>query len=155
MKILVIGSGGREHALAWKLAQSPRAPILYCAPGNAGMARLAQCLPIPSDDIPALLSFVKEKQIDKFLRTEDLTLGNETSVSIGRTGIPVTRGVERFELNVARSDAFKFLESQYLFIDAEFQTLFDKDTITSFSLRYYNKSLKSQSPTAKEATKAT
>ena len=46
MKVLVVGSGGREHALVWKIAQSPRVKKIYCAPGNAGMARQAQCVPI-------------------------------------------------------------------------------------------------------------
>ena len=64
MKILVIGSGGREHAMVWKLAQSPRKPQLYCAPGNAGIASLAECVAIASDDIKGLLKFAKEKRID-------------------------------------------------------------------------------------------
>src|SRR5215472_630053 len=70
MNILVIGSGGREHALVWKLAQSPRATGIWCAPGNAGIAgeRLAktgaqvQCVPIGAEDLPNLLAFAKEKQ---------------------------------------------------------------------------------------------
>lgn len=62
-KILVIGSGGREHALAYKIAQSPHVELI-CAPGNAGMAQVARCVPIPSDDIPRLLAFAKEEKID-------------------------------------------------------------------------------------------
>jgi len=64
VKILVIGSGGREHAMVWKLAQSPRKPQLYCAPGNAGIESLATCVPIKADDIPALKTFVQSEQID-------------------------------------------------------------------------------------------
>ncbi|NOT95867.1 MAG: phosphoribosylamine--glycine ligase [Nitrospira sp.] len=64
MKILVIGSGGREHAMVWKLAQSPRKPQLYCAPGNAGIESLATCVPIKADDIAALKTFVQSEQID-------------------------------------------------------------------------------------------
>ncbi|MBS0152339.1 MAG: phosphoribosylamine--glycine ligase [Nitrospira sp.] len=64
MKILVVGSGGREHAMVWKLAQSPRKPILYCAPGNAGMASLATCIPIKADDISGLKEFAVREQID-------------------------------------------------------------------------------------------
>jgi len=54
MKILVIGSGGREHALAWKLARSPDAERIFCAPGNAGTAEIAENVAISSDDLKAL-----------------------------------------------------------------------------------------------------
>ena len=64
MKILVVGSGGREHAIVWKLAQSPRQPTLYCAPGNAGIESLAGCLPIKADDITGLKTFVQSEKID-------------------------------------------------------------------------------------------
>jgi len=64
MKILVVGSGGREHAMTWKLAQSPRKPILYCAPGNAGLESLATCVPIKADDIAGLKAFAIDQQID-------------------------------------------------------------------------------------------
>ena len=73
MKVLVIGSGGREHALVWKLAQSPRVAELWCAPGNAGVAaeplagqapQTAQCLDIAADNLPALLAFAREKKPD-------------------------------------------------------------------------------------------
>src|SRR5512136_2112234 len=64
MKILVIGSGGREHALVWKIAQSPRVKKIYCAPGNAGIADLAECVPVPAGDLPALLEFARREHID-------------------------------------------------------------------------------------------
>lgn len=64
MKILVVGSGGREHAIVWKLAQSPRQPTLYCAPGNAGIESLAGCLSIKADDITGLKTFVQSEKID-------------------------------------------------------------------------------------------
>lgn len=72
MKLLVIGSGGREHALVWKLAQSPHATRLWCAPGNAGMPhercagsdRAVECVPIPAEDIDALLRFALEYRPD-------------------------------------------------------------------------------------------
>ncbi len=64
MKVLVVGSGGREHAMVWKLAQSPRKPIVYCAPGNAGIASLATCVPIKADDLSELKKFVVHEQID-------------------------------------------------------------------------------------------
>lgn len=64
MKILVVGSGGREHAMVWKLAQSPRAPIIYCAPGNAGISSLATCVPIKADDLVGLKEFAIREHID-------------------------------------------------------------------------------------------
>lgn len=64
MKILVVGSGGREHAIVWKLSQSPKAEAIYCAPGNAGIAEIAQCVDIKATDIGALVAFAREHAID-------------------------------------------------------------------------------------------
>lgn len=64
MKILVVGSGGREHALAWKLAQSPEAERFFCAPGNAGTEGVAENVPIVANDLPRLVRFAKENRID-------------------------------------------------------------------------------------------
>jgi len=63
-KILVIGSGGREHALCWKLASSPKVSRVFCAPGNAGISQHAVCVPIKVCDINGLVSFVKKEDID-------------------------------------------------------------------------------------------
>jgi len=64
MKVLVVGSGGREHALVWKISQSPKVTAIYAAPGNAGIAQLAECAAIKADDIPGLLVFAKSKAVD-------------------------------------------------------------------------------------------
>ena len=64
MKILVVGSGGREHVLVWKLCQSPLVEKVYCAPGNAGTAQDAENLNIPADDVMRLAKFAKDNQID-------------------------------------------------------------------------------------------
>jgi phosphoribosylamine--glycine ligase len=64
MKVLVVGGGGREHALVWKIAQSPRVKKIFCAPGNAGMVRLAKCVPIGAADIDKLLAFAQDEKID-------------------------------------------------------------------------------------------
>lgn len=64
MKILIVGSGGREHAIAWKVAQSEKADKIYCAPGNAGIAEYAECVPIGAMEFDKLVAFAKEKEID-------------------------------------------------------------------------------------------
>lgn len=64
MKVLVIGSGGREHALVWKISQSPKVDKVYCAPGNAGIAQQAECVAIKADDLDGLLAFAQQNQID-------------------------------------------------------------------------------------------
>ena len=64
MKVLIVGSGGREHAIAWKVAQSPRVDKIYCAPGNAGIEEYAECVDIKAMEFDALAAFAKEKEID-------------------------------------------------------------------------------------------
>ena len=64
MNVLVVGGGGREHALVWKIRQNPDVEKIYCAPGNAGIAKYAECVNIPSSDINGLLKFAKSKNID-------------------------------------------------------------------------------------------
>jgi len=64
MKVLVIGGGGREHAIVWKLSQSSRVDKIFCAPGNSGIAEIAECLNIKADDIDSLLNFAKYEGID-------------------------------------------------------------------------------------------
>ena len=64
MKILVVGSGGREHALVWKISKSPLVKKIYAAPGNAGISRLAECVDILSDNIDGLLAFAKKEAVD-------------------------------------------------------------------------------------------
>jgi phosphoribosylamine--glycine ligase len=63
MKVLVIGSGGREHALAWKLKQSPRVSEVFCAPGNAGIADLATCVPLRVSEHSALVELARKERI--------------------------------------------------------------------------------------------
>ena len=64
MKILVVGSGGREHAICWKIAQSPKAEKIYCAPGNAGIEEYAECVPIGAMEFEKLAAFARENAID-------------------------------------------------------------------------------------------
>ena len=64
MKVLIVGSGGREHAIAWKVAQSKKVDKIYCAPGNAGISQVAECVPIGAMEFDKLVAFAKEKEID-------------------------------------------------------------------------------------------
>lgn len=64
MKILVIGGGGREHTIVWKLSKSPKVSKIYCAPGNGGIAELAECVPIKATDIESVVNFAKENAVD-------------------------------------------------------------------------------------------
>lgn len=71
MKVLVVGSGGREHTLVWKIAQSLLVEELYCAPGNGGISAIAQCVPIKAMDIEGMVKFSKEKQMDMVVVAPD------------------------------------------------------------------------------------
>ena len=64
MKVLIVGSGGREHAIAWKVAQSPKVDKIYCAPGYAGIAEYAECVPISAMEFDKLAAFAKEHEVD-------------------------------------------------------------------------------------------
>lgn len=77
MKVLVVGGGGREHAICWKLAQSPKVDELYCAPGNAGIAAVAKCVPIGATDVENMVKWAKENEMDFVMVAPDdpLALG--------------------------------------------------------------------------------
>ncbi len=64
MRVLVVGSGGREHALAWKIRQSPLVDKVFCAPGNGGISQIAECVDIKADDIAGLTAFASRNKID-------------------------------------------------------------------------------------------
>lgn len=71
MKILVVGSGGREHAIIWKIAQSPLVSKIYCAPGNGGISSIAECVPVKAMDIEGMVRFAKENSIDMVMVAPD------------------------------------------------------------------------------------
>ena len=117
MKILVIGSGGREHALVWKLAQSPRVSQLWCAPGNAGIATetlfsngsLAQCVNVAADNLPALLAFAKEKGTDLTVVGPDNPLALGVVDLFQKNGLRIwgpNQKAAQFESSKAFSQAF-------------------------------------------------
>ena len=90
MKILVVGSGGREHSLIWKLAQSPRVHRLYAAPGNAGIAEQAECVPVPATDVVALATFAEKEKIDLTV------VGPEVPLTLGLVDEFQRRGLRAF-----------------------------------------------------------
>jgi phosphoribosylamine--glycine ligase len=90
MRILVVGGGGREHALVWKLAQSPQTEALFCAPGNAGIAALATCVPIAPGDVEALGRFAERERIDLTV------VGPELPLTVGLVDRFAARGLRAF-----------------------------------------------------------
>ena len=88
MKVLLVGSGGREHALAWKLKQSSKLSKLYCAPGNAGIAHLAECVAIGSEDVAAIVRFAQENAIDFVVVGPEAPLTLGLADRLREAGIP-------------------------------------------------------------------
>jgi phosphoribosylamine--glycine ligase len=100
MKILVLGSGGREHALVWKLKQSPRATKLFCAPGNAGTASIATNVPVPITDHAGLLKFALDEKIDLTVVGPDDALAAGIVDLFQKNGLRIfgpTQSAARFE----------------------------------------------------------
>ena len=93
MKVLVVGGGGREHAICWKLAQSPKVTELYCAPGNAGIADVAKCVDVSAEDIDGICSFAADKKIDLAV------IGPEVPLAMGIVDRLEAAGVRTFGPN--------------------------------------------------------
>ncbi|WP_422362610.1 phosphoribosylamine--glycine ligase [Pyruvatibacter mobilis] len=89
MKLLVVGAGGREHALCWKLAQSPKLTKLYAAPGNAGMASVAACVDVGAEDVAGLVDFARDKGIDLVVVGPEAPLVKGLADQLNEAGIPV------------------------------------------------------------------
>ena len=90
MKILIVGSGGREHAIAWAVAKSPKAEKIYCAPGNAGIAEFAECVPIGAMEFDKLADFAEEKGIDFAI------IGMDDPLVGGIVDVFTARGIRTF-----------------------------------------------------------
>ncbi|NLX43200.1 MAG: phosphoribosylamine--glycine ligase [Chloroflexi bacterium] len=109
MKLLVVGSGGREHALVWALARSPQATQLYVAPGNAGTARLATNVPIKADDVAGLVTFARQQDIDLVVVGPEIPLALGLVDALQREGIRAfgpTAAAAQLEASKAFSKAF-------------------------------------------------
>jgi phosphoribosylamine--glycine ligase len=90
MRVLVVGGGGREHALVWKIAQSPRVQKICCAPGNAGIARMAECLSISAEDVKGLIACAEKEKIDLTV------VGPEAPLTLGIVDLFRARGLRVF-----------------------------------------------------------
>ena len=89
MRVLVVGSGGREHALAWKMSQSKKVDNIFCAPGNGGIKEIAEIVPIKADDIEGLLNFAKQNKIDLTLVGPEVPLVKGIVDIFSREGLKV------------------------------------------------------------------
>lgn len=122
MKVLVVGSGGREHVLAWKIAQSPMLTKLYAAPGNAGIAQIAECKDINVDDIQGLVAFAQTEQIDLVVVGPEAPLVAGLVDELEKAGIK-TFGPSKEAAQLEGSKAFsKKVMTKYNVPTAEYET---------------------------------
>ena len=113
MKVLVIGSGGREHALVWKIMQSPKVSQVYCAPGNAGISKLAQYINIDADSIEKLVDFAQEEKIDLTVVGPELPLSKGIVNEFNRKGLRIF-GPSKEAAEIESSKVFsKYLMKKY------------------------------------------
>ena len=132
MKILVVGGGGREHALVWKLAQSPRVEKIYCAPGNAGMAAQAECVPVKAEDIDGLVALAREKEIDLVVVGPEAPLTMGLADRMASAGLKVC-GASQKAARIEGSKAFsKNLMQKYGIPTAEYQVFEDYDSAEKY-----------------------
>ena len=127
MKVLIVGSGGREHVIAWKCAQSPKVDQIYCAPGNAGIAEVAQLVPLKADQFEELADFAQENKIDlTIIGMDDPLVGGIVDVFEER-GLRVF-GPRKNAAILEGSKAFaKDLMKKYHIPTAAYETFTDKD----------------------------
>lgn len=132
MEILVVGGGGREHAIVWKLAQSSQVKKIYCVPGNAGTATLAENISISSEDINSLLSLAQEKKIDLTV------VGPEAPLAAGIVDVFTSKGLSCFgplreAARLESSKAFaKEIMKKYKIPTAEGQIFTEIETAISY-----------------------
>jgi len=121
MKVLVIGSGGREHTLVWKMTQSPKVSKVYCAPGNAGISNLAQCVNIDADSIEKLVGFAKKEKIDLTVVGPELPLSQGIVNEFNQQGLRIF-GPNKEAAEIESSKVFsKYLLKKYNIPTANYQ----------------------------------
>ncbi len=132
MKVLVVGSGGREHAICWALGKSPKITELYCAPGNGGIGEIAQCVDIKATDIPAMVSWAGEHQIDLVMVAPDDPLAMGMVDALEAAGIPAF-GPRANAAIIEGSKAFsKELMKKYHIPTAQYEIFTDKAAALSY-----------------------
>ena len=132
MKVLVVGSGGREHAIVWALSKSPRVTELYCAPGNAGIAALATCVPVGATDVEAMVSWAVEHQMDFVVVAPDDPLALGMVDALEAAGIPAF-GPRKDAAVIEASKAFsKELMRKYHIPTAKYATFTDMDQAIAY-----------------------
>ena len=132
MKVLIVGSGGREHAIAWKVARSPKVDKIYCAPGNAGISQVAECVPIGAMEFQKLVAFAKEKEIDlTVIGMDDPLVGGVVDV-FEEAGLRVF-GPRKNAAVLEGSKAFsKNLMKKYNIPTAAYETFTDPDKAIAY-----------------------
>ena len=132
MKVLVVGSGGREHAIVWALSKSPRVTELYCAPGNAGIAALATCVPVGATDVETMVSWAVEHQMDFVVVAPDDPLALGMVDALEAAGIPAF-GPRKDAAVIEASKAFsKELMRKYHIPTAKYATFTDMDQAIAY-----------------------
>ena len=142
MKLLVVGSGGREHALVWKLRKSPLCSEIYCAPGNVGMKNLANLVPIQAGEIPRLAAWSKQERIDLVIVGPEAPLAQGLSDALRAERIPVF-GPSQAAAQIESSKIFaRRLMQKYGIPSPEFETFDSPGPAKEFANRLYAKGKK-------------
>ncbi len=132
MKILIVGSGGREHAIAWAVAKSDKADKIYCAPGNAGIAEYAECVPIGAMEFERLVAFAREKEIDLTIIGMDDPLVGGIVDAFEAEGLRVF-GPRKNAAIIEGSKAFsKDLMKKYHIPTAGYENFYDKESALAY-----------------------
>ena len=132
MKVLVVGGGGREHAICWKLAQSPKITELYCAPGNAGIAQVATCVPVKATDVEGMVKWAKDNAMDFVMVAPDDPLALGMVDAMDEAGIPAF-GPRANAAIIEASKAFsKSLMKKYNIPTAAYETFTELDKALAY-----------------------
>jgi phosphoribosylamine--glycine ligase len=132
MKVLVVGGGGREHAICWKLAQSPKVTQLFCAPGNAGIGQVATCVNIKATDVDGMVGWAKENAMDFVVVAPDDPLALGMVDALEAAGIPAF-GPHANAAIIEASKAFsKELMKKYHIPTAQYETFTDLDKALAY-----------------------